>query len=317
MKHPLLILFVFCSIQQAVAQTSYVHPPGKFITVNGAKLWVEISGKGEPLFFLAGGPGNSHNYTHAWDTLRDNYTLVFIDNFGRGKSDTAAKLSGYSIDRDVEDVEGIRKALGYDKFSLLGHSYGSVVAQAYAVKYGVHLSHLIIANGFFSGKMWQENDDNSNRVLEEQSPELWDSLMTLRKKGLKSSDSLHYTVYFGFDIGLLYSYCPDYRRRLMLDRTYPNDFNIRLYYRYVGDDGDFVVGNEIAKFDVTSQLKDLKMPVLIIAGRYDRVSVPKFAVQYKKYCPQAKFVMFEHSGHWPHLEEHDKEMDVIRDFLKK
>src|SRR3569832_2023819 len=131
MKYILSILVSCTLVQFAVAQSAYVHPPGKFITLNGAKLWVETSGRGEPLFFLAGGPGNSHNYTHAWDTLRDSYTLVFIDNFGRGKSDTAAKLSEYSIDRDVEDVEGIRKALGYDKLSLLGHSYGSLVAEAY------------------------------------------------------------------------------------------------------------------------------------------------------------------------------------------
>ena len=83
-----------------------------------------------------------------------------------------------------------------------------------------------------------------------------------------------------------------------------------------GKDGDFVVGNEIAKFDVRDELKNFKMPVLIIAGRYDRVSVPKFAVLYKKYCPQAKFVMFEQSGHNPQIEEQEKEFDLIRTFLR-
>ncbi len=58
------------------------------------------------------------------------------------------------------------------------------------------------------------------------------------------------------------------------------------------------------------------MPVLIIARRYDRVAVPKFSIRYKKLCPQAKFVMFEHSGHYPQIEEQEKEFELIRTFLK-
>ena len=64
-------------------------------------------------------------------------------------------------------------------------------------------------------------------------------------------------------------------------------------------------------------LKDLKMPVLIVAGRYDRVSVPKLAVQYQKYCPQAQFVIFEKSGHNPQVEEPDREFPIIRKFLRQ
>jgi proline iminopeptidase len=99
--------------------------------------------------------------------------------------------------------------------------------------------------------------------------------------------------------------------------AYPNAFNTDLYFQIVGKDGDFTVANDMAKYDVTAQLKDLKMPILIVAGRYDRVSVPKFAVQYKKYCPQAQFVMFEKSGHNPMVEEPQKDFKIIREFLSK
>lgn len=255
-------------------------------------------------------------YVHSFDGLKDSFLLVFIDNYGRGKSDTATDISQYSIARDVEDVEGIRKALGFDKINLLGHSFGSIVAQLYAVKYGINLKHLIIADGIYSNSMWQENDDNSNREYAENDPELWDSLMVLRSHGYRSSDAKHSDLYGRFHSPLLYFYCPDNVNLLPEDKSYPNNFNRKLYYHYVGEDGDFVVGNEIAKFDVRNELKNLKMPVLIIAGRYDRVSVPKLAILYEKYCPQAKFVMFEHSGHLPQIEERDKEFDLIRTFLR-
>jgi proline iminopeptidase len=295
---------------------TFTHPSGKFITVNGAKLWVETEGKGEPLFLIAGGPGNSHVYMHSFEGLKDSFLLVYIDNFGRGKSDTATIISQYSIERDVEDVEGVRKALGFNKINLLGHSYGSLVAQSYAIKYGPNLTHLIIANGLFSNKMWQEANDNSNHVYEENDPEHWDSLMVLRSQGYRSSDGIHSDLYFRFHSPLLYWYCPDNVKRFPEDKTYPNDFNRRLYYQFVGKDGDFIVGNEVAKFDVRNKLKDLKMPVLIIAGRYDRVAVPKFSILFKKYCPQATFIMFEHSGHFPQIEEAEKEFQLIITFLK-
>ena len=297
-------------------QTQYVHPAGKFVTVNGAKLWVETSGKGEPLFLIAGGPGASHLYMHSFDALKDSFQLVLIDNFGRGKSDTAKVLSQYSIARDVEDVEGVRKAMGYDKINLLGHSYGSLVVQSYAIKYGANLKHLIIADGLYNNAMWQNNDDNCNHEFEQNDPEIWDSLMLMRAKGYRSSDPKFSELYYKCHSGLLYAYNPDNTKLFPVDTAYPNNMNNRLYYQYVGVDGDFIVGNEVAKYDVTKELKNLTMPTLIIAGRYDRVSAPKFSVLYQKYCPQAKFVMFENSGHAPQVDEPEKEFALIRSFLR-
>lgn len=302
--------------QNSYAQQVFQHPSGKYITVNGAKLWIETEGTGDPLFLISGGPGGSHAGMHSFDSLSKNFTLVFVDYFGRGKSDTAQDVTEYSIDRDVDDLEGVRKQLGYDKINVLGHSYGSVVAQKYALKYEKRVSHLIIANGFFSGDMWQENDDNSNHEIAENYPEVWDSLMVLRKKGLVSSDPECIDIYGQVPYGFLYAYNPD-KFLHGIDPSYPNKFNTKLYYQIVGRDGDFKVEGDMKKFDVTSKLKKMKMPVLIIAGRYDRVAVPKEQVKYKTYCPQAQFVMFEKSGHNPQVEEPEKEFPIIREFLSK
>ena len=81
--------------------------------------------------------------------------------------------------------------------------------------------------------------------------------------------------------------------------------------------GDFLVTCDIGNFDYRKDLKDLKMPVLIYGGRYDRVAVPWMMVQYKMYCPQAKFVLFEHSGHNPQVEEPAVLFALIREFLRK
>ena len=302
----------------AGAQIKYPdsHTNGKYVTVNGAKLWVVTVGKGDPLILISGGPGGAHPGLRHFDSLAANHMLIYFDAFGRGKSDTAKDVKQYTIERDVEDIEGLRSALKLDKINVLGHSYGGVVAQGYAIKYPQHVKHLVLANTFHSYLMWQENDDNYNREIKTNYPEVWDTLMIIRNQGYVSSDELHQEIYGKVPYGFLYAYNPD-KFRSSGGKPYPNPFNSKLYYQMVGKDGDFIVGSDIGNFDYRQQLKNLKMPVLIYAGRYDRVAVPWMMVKYKEYCPQAKFVMFEYSGHNPQVEEPQKLFTLLNEFLGK
>ena len=287
---------------------------GKYYEVNGAKIWTVSFGTGEPLFFIAGGPGNAHSYLRKFDSLFTTNTLVYYDAFGRGKSDTAKNVTEYILERDVEDLEGLRRTMGFSSISILGHSYGGLVAQAYAIKYPNNVSHLILANSFHSFLMWQENCDNSNREIKTNYPEVWDELMKAREQGVVSSDQIHQDIYSRVPYGFLYAYNPE-NFKIGSGKPYPNFMNSKLYYQMVGKDGDFIVGNDIGNFDFRKQLKDLKMPVLIYGGRFDRVAVPWMMVKYKEYCPKAKFVMFEKSGHNPQVEEPEALMKLIREFL--
>ena len=314
----LIISSIVVTAQQAISlPDSYTD--GKYITVNGAKLWVVVVGKGEPLIIIPGGPGGNHLGYRVFDSLavKGNIQIIYFDAFGRGKSDTAKVPSEYTLARDVEDIEGLRTALHLSKVSLLGHSYGSLVAQGYAVKYANNVGHLIIANGFHSYAMWQENDDNSNHEIKTNYPEVWQELMSIRKKGMVSSDSLHQDIYGKVPYGFLYAYNPENFISRGKRKPYPNPMNTTLYYQMVGTDGDFIVGSDIGSFDFRNKLKDLKMPILIYAGRYDRVAVPRMQVEYKTYCPQAQFVMFEKSGHNPQVEEPSKLFPIILNFMKQ
>lgn len=289
---------------------------GKYFEVNGAKIWTVSFGNGEPIFFIAGGPGNAHYYLRSFDSLSTTNTLVYFDAFGRGKADTAKNVTEYSLQRDIEDLEGLRKAMGFSKINILGHSYGGVVAQGYAIEYPENVSHLILANTFHSYLMWQENCDNSNREIKTNYPEIWEELMDSRERGVISSDQIHQEIYSKVPYGFLYAYNPENFRRSGR-KPYPNSNNSNLYYQMVGKDGDFIVSNDIGNFDFRKELKDLKMPILIYAGRYDRVAVPWMMDKYKQYCSQAKYVMFERSGHNPQNEEPEALVKLIRDFLEK
>ena len=290
---------------------------GKYVKVNNAKLWVVTVGSGDPVFFIAGGPGGAHPGLRSFDPLAvSGHQLIYFDGFGRGKSDTAKVVSEYSLQRDIEDLEGLRVGLKLQKISVLGHSYGGLVAQGYAIKYPQNVSHLILANTFHSYVMWQENDDNSNHEIKTNYPEVWEDLMKIREKGAVSSDADHQEIYGRVPYGFMYAYNPE----KFVGRgssPYPNRFNSKLYYQLVGRDGDFYVGSDIGTFDFRKQLKDLKMPILVIGGRFDRVATPWMMVKYKEYCPQTQFVMFEKSGHNPQVEEPEAEFKLINDFLKR
>ena len=317
----IFLLIPLCVINLFLIAQSFPNSftDGKYISVNGAKLWVVTVGKGEPLVLISGGPGGAHLGLRRFDSLANNNALIYFDAFGRGKSDTAKDVKEYSLARDIEDLEGLRIALHYDKWNVLGHSYGGLVAQGYALKYPAHVSHLILANTFHSFIMWQENDDNSNHEIKENYPEVWEELMKIRETGAVSSDVKHQEIYSKVPYGFLYAYNPEnfVSRPNIRRQPYPNAFNSKLYYQMVGKDGDFIVGSDIGNFDFRKDLKKLTMPVLIYGGRYDRVAVPKMMVKYKEYCPQATFIMFEHSGHNPQVEEPAELFPLLKDFMKK
>jgi proline iminopeptidase len=164
--------------------------------------------------------------------------------------------------------------------------------------------------------MWQENCDNSNHEIKTNYPEVWEELMEVRMQGAVSSDPVHYEIYDKVPYGFLYAYNPE-NFKPSGRKPYPYKTNRKLYYQMVGRDGDFELTSDIGSFDYRLQLKDLEMPVLIYGGRYDRVAVPWMMVEYKLYCPQAEFYMFEESGHNPQVEEPSALFALIREFLNE
>ncbi len=305
-----IALTASCASAQADKDT-----PGAYAWVDGAHLWFQIKGHGDPIVVIPGGPGDSHTYLTPWfNELAKHHKLIYYDGFGRGKSDRAKNPDEYSFARDVKDLEGLREDLGIEKWTVIGHSYGGMVAQAYALKYPNSVSKLILSNTFYDGEMWQENDDNSNYEIKNQYPDLWAKLMKLRDEGMISSSPECRKLYGQVPAGLLYFYNAANADKVRKDSV---SFNPKVYYQIVGADGDFLIGGDIGKLDFRTELKDLKMPVLILAGRFDRVAVPSFSEKFQEYCPQAKFVMFEKSGHLPFIEQTRKYFQTIEEFLKE
>ena len=287
----------------------------KYYNILGYKINVEVLGEGDPIVFLAGGPGNSHDYMQGnFGKYYKTNKVIFIDFLGRGLSDDAADKSEYSVDNDVETLESVRKALNIEKFSIVGHSYGAVHAQAYTIKYQQNVDKLVLINGFHSGEMWQANCDSYNHYAKTHFPELWQKVDSLRELGYVSSDSVFSQLYGSFPTKYIYYHNTKLRQKV--PKTKFRGMSPEVYYAIIGRDADFFVGGSMIDLDFRRELKNIKSPTLITAGRYDGVSTPEYAIQYKRFMPQARFVMFEESGHNPYLEESDKFFEVFENFFE-
>ena len=215
----------------------------------------------------------------------------------------------------MDEVEGFRQALGLGKINLYGQSYGGIVAQGFALKYPNSLRRLILANTLHSAEMWQKgNNDTWNLQLENQMPELWARLRQLRKQGHLSCDAEYQKAEGEVPLALSYFYDPSNSER----RNYGSgDMNLEVYCQLAGPDADIVLGGELASLDFRPRLKDITVPTLILAARFDRVAIPRFAVEFQHFMPQARFIMFENSGHKPFIEEPEKHFDAVRTLLRR
>tara|TARA_R110000868_G_scaffold80158_3_gene227982 strand:- start:487 stop:1455 length:969 start_codon:yes stop_codon:yes gene_type:complete len=317
LSYKILFCLVFLS-NLSFAQTDpdiFGKFESKFYTIDGYKINVEVLGSGDPIFFLPGGPGNSHDYMQGnFGQYYKTNTVVFFDFLGRGKSDDAKNLSEYSVENDVELIEKLRKLLKFDKISLIGHSYGTVPAQAYTLKHPEHVDKIVLISGFHSGAMWQANCDSYNHYAKTHFPEKWKQVDSLHTLGYVSSQEPLKTLYASFPTKYVYYHNtkikppgPNYAYRGMASDV---------YVAIIGKDGDFDVSGSMINQDYRQQLKHIKAKTLIIAGRYDGVSTPEFAVQYKLFMPQAQFEMFENSAHNPYLEEPEKFYTILNKFLE-
>jgi proline iminopeptidase len=102
------------------------------------------------LLLLHGGPGSTHEYLEAFDSYLPaaGVEFYYYDQLGSGFSDRPEDPSLWDLDRFVDEVEQVRRALGLgrDDFVLFGHSWGGILAIEYALRFQQHLRGLVVSN---------------------------------------------------------------------------------------------------------------------------------------------------------------------------
>lgn len=143
------------------------------------------------------------------------------------------------------------------------------------------------------------------------SPEAWDRITALRARGLRSTDP-EVAAEFAAAARLVRFHNPG-NAALLADE--PGARNRELYPLFAGDDVDFVIGGEIACIpDFRPRLKDITVPVMVLAGRYDRALYPRLQRQFTEYAPQIRLEFLERSGSFSYVEEPGAVFALVREF---
>lgn len=323
----LAILLVCNSVLWAQATPSKTAPPPPavyflqegFVDANGLMIYYETLGRGEPLLIVHGGPGASHDYFLPYLLpLARHHRLVFIDERGSGRSQKLENPAGYTIENMVEDVETIRQALNLGKISLLGHSYGGALAQAYALKYQRNLSHLILASTWSSTKAM---NDVFVRMKQNMSSDLRDRIDQMEAAGLfghgKDYEKNRYTNdymiaawgegYFPY----IYQNHPDAN----YDPIDQGRTSWDLYREMWGQHGEFVIDGNLKSVEYTDRLHTITVPTLIVVGDHDECD-PSLSKTMHEKIANSKLAILPKAGHMTFVDQNAMFTKTVDDFLR-
>ncbi len=278
-----------------------------YIDAHGVMIYYEALGYGAPLLVLHGGPGASHDYflPYLLPLARTN-TLIFIDERGSGRSQKLEDAKQYTVEAMVEDVEAVREALHLGKMSLLGHSYGGVLAQAYALKYQGNLSHLILVGTFPSTI---EVNQALTRVKAAMPRTKRARIDALEKAGLFGKGELWEHGRYPAEYATL-AWGNGYFPFLYGERPDPNYDPLAqntttawdLYREMWGSDGEFRVTGNLTSVEYVDRLNSIHVPTLIMAGDHDEVD-PIMSEQMHAKIAGSKLLIMPNSGHMSFVDQ--------------
>src|SRR5512141_1947378 len=126
------------------------------MSIRDVSLFVDVIGRGDPLVLMHGGPGTDHWSLLPFRQIQDQFTLVFYDHRCNGRSE-GADVTTMTWENLTADADALRQRLGFEKWAVLGHSFGGNVALEYSLRYPDSLSHLVLLDGGGAGWWAQEH----------------------------------------------------------------------------------------------------------------------------------------------------------------
>lgn len=285
------------------AKPSAPSGPGATLDVGGVTIWYDVRhGGGKiPLILLSGGPGFDHGYlltSEAWDKIAAHHSIVVYDQRGTGRSGELKPGQSCTLADQVADLEALRVKLGAERIDLLGHSWGGLLAMAYAVRYPERVAHLVLCDS--SAPKWGDTDF----ILKDLFPEA--------SERRDQDDSL---AAIG-DAGASGAAVKEYLSMLFVSSRKRDEFLAAANRLHLNRAVNEALNSDLARIDLGPMLARLKMPVLVLTGRFDANVAPSTAWKIHKAIPGSRFEVFEQSGHLPFFEEPEAFARSVDRFLQ-
>lgn len=275
--------------------------------VNGVDLYFDVHGAGlrpdgerlvdtPAVLVLHGGPGLDHTALVPWlAPLTTVCQLVYVDHRGNGRS-SRPPLGACTLEAMADDVEGLRRHLGLRDVTVLGVSFGGMVALTHALRHPDGAARLILSA---TAPSFEFVDEARRLARERATPDQLVEVEHVLNGTFR--DDAHLRAAFA-RIAPLYQH-----RNVAAPAPDPSIVNAAMLNWF------FAAG--VGTYDVRPRLREIAVPTLVLTGRHDWICPPGQSAALLHALPDARQVVFEASGHRPHREENEAFLRVVREFV--
>ena len=277
----------------------------EFVTSDGVKLHYELRGQGRPLLVCQGGPNATYRHLpeHLLE-IESDFRLVYSDYRGSGAS-ASAPVETYTVERLADDLDELCTHLGLDQVDVLAHSMGGFVALNLALRHPSRCRSLALLAATPVGRIWKL------------APVTALALGPLRIAKLL----VRTLIYFGWWWWLRDS--PERtkaRYAMIMSMQEPRRRAQGLYREeaqgFVLNDNAPVLERATYHTDLTSSLREIRCPALVLYGTRDAVFVAG-ALFLAWGLPNARVAPLRGLSHLPYLEDRPQTIGAIRAFLSE
>lgn len=286
------------------------------IAVGGASLYAREVGHGQPIVILHGGPDFDHAYfLPDLDRLADGYRLIYYDQRGRGKSAEHVGPDDVSLASDIDDLDKVRQHFELESMTLLGHSWGAVLALEYALRHPGAVSRLILLNPAPASA--------SDVALFRKTylEKLGDAAMARQKEiiasrayqaGEPEAVIARYRIHFR----PAFARSADYERLMKaMNAAFVSQGKQGILEARAAENSLMRDTWQVPGYDLLPRLASLKMPALVIAGDHDFIPIETVA-HIAQALPGATFVTLKNCGHFSYMECSVDVRKALDDFVR-
>ncbi|MBG7609611.1 MAG: alpha/beta fold hydrolase [Anaerolineae bacterium] len=280
---------------------------GHLIDIGDTSLYVVERGNGYPILILHGGPGLDHHmFGDYLDALTDDYRLILVDQRANGRSGRPSEET-WTLDQNAKDVGLLAMAMGFKKYAVLGHSYGAFVCLKQAVDFPGQATQSIVSGGVPGGRFLMSHVERElarfePEELRQQVTDSW-----AREQFVKTQDEVASLI----SNQLPFHFADPYDERIAAfeNRTAGTVYSPEVLRKFSTED--------YGGIEVEECLGDIRRPMLIMSGRYDRTCSVDAAEFMASKVPNAELIVFEKSGHMTFVEENELYVSTVRSFLNR
>lgn len=274
-------------------------------TTDSVDLFVHCSGKGTPILFIHGGPGSNSGYFEhtGGNVFEKDARMIYLDQRGCGRSSNATNHD-YSLERVVRDFEEVRKSLGIQQWIVMAHSFGGILATAYASKYPDGIKAMVYLNCTVNV------DSSATSGLEH-------AIQVLKQNGKTypelTNDSIPLLSRWGQAFGKLREEGLFYNLMFASKKGFDYHDSVTLAYSKTWDFGNNVWGYKEYFADFIPVTATIRCPVLVIGGTRDYTIGVKHPELMRFPKMQVKYVQ---GGHALYYESNAALYKAVQPFLQ-